>query len=200
MNYLAHFHLSYGDREWLLGALLGDFVKGPLVGHLEAGVEHGIVLHRRIDAFTDTHPEVRAACRRFDPRFRRFGGILLDIVFDHFLSRHWRRFHRLPLQAFSDEIYGVLADSPQLQNSARTQAERLIRYNVLAGFGQWGTVEAALARVGDKLRRDNPLAEAPAELTRHYDDLEQLFLVFYPQLEAFADATKRELEGLSAAR
>lgn len=194
MNYLAHFHLSYGDRELLLGALLGDFVKGPLGGSFESGIERGILLHRKIDAFTDSHPALRTACRNFQPGYRRYGGILLDIVFDHFLSHHWQRFHPLPLQSFSDEIYGLLSDSHQLQDAARRQADRLIRYNVLAGFGDWNTVEGALLRVSDKLVRDNPLAGATAELERHYTDLERLFIDFYPQLMEYVQTTRSQLE------
>ena len=193
MNYLAHFHLSYGDRPLLLGALLGDFVKGPLAGDFDTGIEKGILLHRKIDAFTDSHPEIRAACRRFAPRYRRYGGILLDIVFDHFLSRHWQQFHERSLQAFSDEIYSLLAGTDQLEDGARRQADRLVRYNVLAGFGDWRTVEAALARVSEKLARENPLIHAPEELAYHYDYLETLFLGFYPQLVTYAEMTKREL-------
>ena len=55
MNYLAHFHLAArlasergeeGDGL-LIGALLGDYVKGPLRGDYPDDWEEGIRLHRR---------------------------------------------------------------------------------------------------------------------------------------------------------
>ena len=53
MKYLAHFHLAGIDEGLISGALLGDFVKGPLRGDFDAAVERGISLHRNIDAFSE---------------------------------------------------------------------------------------------------------------------------------------------------
>ena len=52
MNYLAHFHLAGEQPAMIKGALLGDFVKGPLRGQFDAATERGIELHRNIDAFS----------------------------------------------------------------------------------------------------------------------------------------------------
>lgn len=192
MNYLAHFHLSYGDHDLLLGALLGDYVKGPLDGRYRRSLEQGIVLHRKIDAFADSHAGVRALQRQFDAEYRRYGGIMTDIVFDHFLTLHWQRFHPQPLEAFSREIYRVLDHQALPVSAAQAQAQRLIRYDVLTGFGNWQTVEAALDRVRERLGRDNPLAGAADHLQHHYRDLEHQFLAFYPQLMAFSEGIRRD--------
>ena len=69
MNYLAHFHLSHGNDDWMTGALLGDFVKGPLKGERSKALEQGILLHRKIDAFTDRHPQLNATQQLFDPMY-----------------------------------------------------------------------------------------------------------------------------------
>ena len=64
MNYLAHLHLGGSQPAQLLGSLYGDFVKGPLNGRWPAQIEAAIRLHRRIDAFTDSHPlQARARAR-----------------------------------------------------------------------------------------------------------------------------------------
>lgn len=186
MNYLAHFHLSYGDDELMIGALLGDFVKGPLTGAHPPGIEQGIVLHRKIDSFTDRHPEPLTCHRQFDPRFRRFAGIMTDVVFDHFLNIHWQRFHPQPLPEFSEQVFGLLENSNLLEGNARLQADNLSRYDVFVNYQHWETVEAALLRIGQRIRRDNPLDCAGAEMKLHYDELEQTFLNFYPQLQAHA--------------
>lgn len=193
MNYLAHFHLSFGDNDLVIGALLGDFVKGPLTGQYPPGIERGIRLHRKIDAFTDSHPELRETLAWFDPRFRRYGGIMLDIACDHFLSRHWERFDSLTLDEFSQRVYHILEQHPELPPAARFQAGRLIQYDVLNGFSDWRTVEAALHRVSARLRRDNPLPEAANVLERHYSALEEVFLAFYPQLVRHCHSVRREL-------
>ena len=193
MNYLAHFHLSYGDDQLLLGALLGDYIKGPLRGRLDPGLERGIWLHRKIDAFTDRHPPLRELQLDFAPPFRRYGGIMTDVVFDHFLSLHWRDFHHRPLHQFTGEVYRLLDARPLPHTDARQQAERLVRYDVLGSFHHWDTVEAALARIHTRLSRDNPLSGAAAELRRHYGELEKGFLDFYPQLCRHCDALRNDL-------
>ena len=88
MNYLAHLHLGGEQPEQLLGSLYGDFVKGRLEGRFSPQIEAAIRLHRRIDAFTDSHPLTERARARFPAERRRTAGILLDLFFDHGLARH----------------------------------------------------------------------------------------------------------------
>lgn len=182
VNYLAHFHLSYGDDERLLGALMGDYVKGPLQGRFSPGLEHGIWLHRKVDAFTDSHPQLQQLRRCFHPAFRRYSSIMTDVVFDHFLNLHWQQFHHQPLAAFSEDIYRLIHNHEQLLPAAKVQAANLVRYDVLGSYRHWQTVEGALVRISQRMAHNNPLAEAAAELDRHYLTLETGFLQFYPQL------------------
>jgi len=63
---------------------------------------------------------------------------------------------------------------------------RLIEYDLLARYRDWDTVAASAARIGERLRGDNPLAAAGRDLAPARDLLEQGFLAFYPQLQAFA--------------
>ena len=114
MNYLAHLHLGGPQPAQLLGSLYGDFVKGPLDGRFATDVEAAIRLHRRIDAFTDRHPRVRAACARFPVERRRYAGILLDLFFDHCLARCWGDYADEPLAHFSARVYRALAAEPAL--------------------------------------------------------------------------------------
>nr|MBR9810071.1 hypothetical protein [bacterium] len=58
MNFLAHFHLAQPTDGSRIGALLGDFVRGTpesLQTRFPPEVVNGIILHRAIDRFTDSH-------------------------------------------------------------------------------------------------------------------------------------------------
>lgn len=46
-------------------------------------------MHRRIDVMTDNLPQVREAKEWFRSETRRVAPITLDVMWDHFLSRHW---------------------------------------------------------------------------------------------------------------
>ena len=93
MNYLAHLYLAGPEPEARLGALLGDFVFGQAAladwGALE---RREIVIHRRVDRYTDEHPQVVAARRLFAHGRQRYAGIALDVYYDHCLARDWARY------------------------------------------------------------------------------------------------------------
>jgi acyl carrier protein phosphodiesterase len=196
VNYLAHFHLAAlqteGNRDdWLVGALLGDFIKGPLRGDWPAGWEHAIQLHRHIDALSDQHPLRRDAARLFPADYRRYAGIALDVCGDYVLSRHWSRFSERPLPAFTAEVYATLAHyQPRLPAPAARMAERLIDYDVLGIYHRWDTVTGTLARISARLRRANPLADT-AVLAACLPQLEINFLAYYPELMAAVTPTQR---------
>ena len=137
MNYLAHFHLSHGSDDLLAGALLGDFIKGPLKGERSLALEQGILLHRKIDAFTDSHPQLRTAQQLFNPSYRRYAGIMTDVLFDHFLTLHWQQFHHQPLEQFSEHVFAVLANCTQMNPAAQGMADKLARYDLLVNYRQW---------------------------------------------------------------
>ncbi len=197
MNYLAHFHLAEllsrqrGDRGdgLLIGALLGDHVKGPLRGDYAADWEEGIRLHRRIDALTDSDPATSACLRSFPGDFRRFAGIALDVCFDHYLSQHWQRdwagLASPALPEFSRDCYQRLqCVSPSFPASAQRQSRFLADYNVLCSLQDWHNTHRTLARIARRLRRDNPLGDCAAVLEPRREQIEQCFLELYPRLIA----------------
>lgn len=199
MNYLAHFHLATCARQGdaaqglIIGALLGDFVKGPLRNGWPTDWEAGIALHRRVDALTDSHPEVSALLRTLPPAYRRYGGIMLDVCFDYCLARHWRNFHGAPLPDFAQQVYATLSlHDAQFPPAARKQAQRLQQYNVLVNMANWHTVDNVLSRIGQRLTRANPLDSSATLLQERLADIEAHFLRLYPQLlEQLADDKTR---------
>jgi len=61
MNYLAHAYLSFNVPSILVGNMISDFVKGSSKLGYPVSIQKGIMLHRDIDAFTDTHPATAKA-------------------------------------------------------------------------------------------------------------------------------------------
>ena len=194
MNFLAHFHLAWPDEGLIAGGLEGDYYKGVLRGQLPPHVERGVKLHRAIDAYTDGHPMILQLRRELPPGLRRYAGILIDLSFDHYLSLHWTRFSSVSLPDFSRAVYRILdAQESALSDGARRMTTRLIEYDVLNLYREWGTVTATAARIGERFRRDNPFLDLERVLSPSKDTLERAFLDFYPQLEAFCRKTLVQL-------
>jgi acyl carrier protein phosphodiesterase len=194
VNFLAHFHLAWPDPGLVVGALEGDYRKGPLGGQLAADIEDGVRLHRAVDAFTDDHPEIRRLRAQFPPDLRRYAGILIDLSFDHYLTRYWPRYSELELAAFNREVYRLLRlRRHQLAEGSRRMAARLEEHDLLNRYHHWETVTGSAERIGNRLRRGNPLLGVQAPLAPLRPALEDAFLRFYPQLAAFSQDYRARL-------
>lgn len=85
-----------------LGGFIADFVKGNKKESYPDHVWKGIVLHRKIDEFTDNHPAVREAVNLLRPAFGRYSAIILDMYFDHILAQNFSKYtNHKSLWAFS---------------------------------------------------------------------------------------------------
>ncbi len=193
MNHLAHFYLAGSPPELVVGGFLGDFIKGRLYGDRCAGLERGIRLHRAIDAFTDRNEILVSARCRFDPPFRRYAGIMTDIIFDHFLATCWEQYHDNDLQAFSDEVFSILlAHRNQLPDVAFELCRRMYRHNSLVRYRQRDFVENAFRYLSTRLSRANPLAEGYDQFLLHEEELAVDFQAFFPALIRFTDEWKAD--------
>jgi len=188
MNYLAHLLLASPDPELMAGSVAADFLKGFRRERLSAGVEEGVRLHHAIDRFTDEHPAAVRSRRRFPKPYRRYGGILVDLFYDHFLAFHWERHgNGAELAAFAASAYRVLEErESELPPGLRRTLPSMVRHDWLTGYRSVEGVRRALQGVSRRLRRENPLASAADQLEQHYEGLEADFAAFFPQVVSFA--------------
>jgi acyl carrier protein phosphodiesterase len=183
MNWLAHLYLSEPNPRFRIGNLLPDLVPMSALSGLSPDLMRGVRQHRRIDAFTDTHPIVRRSISRVRPDFRRFGGILVDIFYDHFLAREWLSFSPTPLEIFIAEFYASFdACRSEIPSEAMVHLERIQQMNWLYSYREVSGIRTALDRLGLRLRRPVPLGEAISVLQENYDALYKDFCVFFPEL------------------
>lgn len=187
MNVLAHALLAGDDAGLRLGGVMGDFVHGTPDPSLPARVREGIRLHRAIDSYTDSHPEVRAARGRMPPPFRRYAGILLDVWFDHLLARRFADWSDTPLDTFSTRLRAELHEAgPLLPDALKRFLSYMDRHDLPAGYADVERVAAAFAGLSGRLSRANPVADAVPVLEAQAAALERTFAAFFPDLRAFA--------------
>ncbi len=166
---------------------MGDFVRGRIDPELPIGVQRGIALHRAIDTFTDSHEQIVAARALFEPPYRRYAGILIDIWFDHLLARDFGRWSEIPLQRFSDDIVQLLIrEDDQLPDSLRHFRSYLRSRHLPAAYADRPMINEVLLGVGARLKRANPLAHGLIEISRLEAELDRAFDSFFHELIAFA--------------
>jgi acyl carrier protein phosphodiesterase len=190
VNHLAHALLAGADEALRLGGMLGDFVHGqPDALALPPRVVDGIRLHRAIDVYTDAHPEVLAAKALLPPPYRRYAGILLDMWFDHCLARDFARWSTQPLQPYSEALRALLWRQDALLPPALRRFRGYMDLHELpAGYADRAVLAEALAGIGQRLSRANPLDSALPLLVEREVELQQRFEAFFPELQGFARA------------
>ena len=193
MNYLAHLYLAGPEHAARLGALLGDFVFGQAAladwGPLE---RREIVIHRRVDRYTDQHPQVVAARRLFAPGRQRYAGIALDVYYDHCLARDWARYCDTPLDAFTASFYRyLLSRQDELPERLRRIAPLMASGDWLGSYRQRDSVDLAVTRIATRLSRNGDrLVACLEDLRRHEAEIAAGFELFFPQLAAYASSLR----------
>jgi acyl carrier protein phosphodiesterase len=187
MNHLAHFRLADHSAAGFMGSLLGEYVKGGLKGRLPEGIEQGILLHRKIDSYTNYHPIAAVSRNRISPVRRRFAGIIIDVGYDHFLSQNWNKFCRIDLADFTATVYEALLPLEYLlPEQPRRALPRLVRENWLMQWRSLEGVAKTLDRISARINCQDTLPGAIEEIQENYDILEADFLSFFPDLIQYA--------------
>lgn len=201
MNYLAHAALAQPQPQSLVGNLLGDFCKGVAIDTLAQPIRAGLANHRAVDRFTDSHPLVREARACFSSERRRFAPVALDVLFDHFLIRHWQQFYATPYPQAKSELYQQLATAEPLMPETMAVVMRKIRQqDWLAAYQHLDGLAMVLDRIAQRIRFANRFSGAGRDIARHYPRLEQAFLSFYPELQAHVAAQGLERRAQNRSR
>lgn len=108
MNFVGHIYLSGDDCSIAIGNFIGDYVKGKKYEKYPDGIKRGIIIHRDIDTFTDAHPSFIAAKSLFRDGYGKYAGVVVDIAFDHILTKNWNDWHDVPLKEFTRKFYRTL--------------------------------------------------------------------------------------------
>ncbi|WP_428945396.1 ACP phosphodiesterase [Pantoea sp. FN060301] len=189
MNFLAHLHLASLSESSLLGNLMADFVRGNPRDVWPDAVADGILLHRRIDVMTDALPEVRAAKAFFRDETRRVSPITLDVIWDHFLSRHWDKLQpEISLPAFLAHAESVIA--PELSITP-VRFQNLNNYlwtdRWMEKYADAFYLQGVLNGMASRRPRLIALADSYHDFIDNYQVLEDFFWQFYPRMVKLAE-------------
>ncbi|MDF1816138.1 MAG: ACP phosphodiesterase [Verrucomicrobiales bacterium] len=190
MNLLAHLHLSFGcDPDTLTANVLADYLgRYEPVDHMSESMKErlmpGILLHREIDSFTDQHPVVAEARNVISPERRRLGGIIIDIAFDYYLTRHWDKFSTEERRVTISRGYATMAMVSSTGLSRKTQS-LISKMSSRDWLNAYGTLEGQTLTF-QRVSRVTPavagLEGAEQEIVKNDAILDQYFLQFYPDL------------------
>jgi acyl carrier protein phosphodiesterase len=197
MNFLAHIYLSGNSSEIRLGNFIGDYIKGSEHKNYPTLVQRGIILHRKIDSFTDSHTTVRQHKALFQLKYRKYAGVVTDIIYDHFLANEWYKFSELDFNEYIENTYDWLLNNiDSMPNEMKKFVHYLVRNNWLKLYSSIEGIESVLIGMskGTSLPPEHDFAILIFK--QHYEELRYDFFGYFQELTDFVYAELIRMEQL----
>ena len=195
MNFLAHIYLS-GDTELVsIGNFVADGIRGNKYKQYPLEVQIGIKLHREIDTFTDAHPIFRQSTKRLHKGYGHYSGVIVDILYDHFLAKNWETYSDIPLAEYIAEFYKSLnRNIDVIPERFKKMTPIMIEGNWLLSYATIEGIQLVLDGMNRRTEGRSKMNEATKELKDHYEDFETDFTEFFDELIAFSFKKRIEIE------
>lgn len=186
MNFLAHGYLSGDSDPVLVGNFIGDFVKGRQIDNFSPEIASGIILHRKIDEYTDSHPVVIRSRDRIRKKYRHYTGVVIDVFYDHLLAVNWKDYHDQPLDIFCKRIYDVIyRHFDILPGRAQEMIPWMVKYNWLLNYSTFEGIDRSLKGLSRRTAFKSGMENAVTDLREHFDNFNNDFSEFFPDLIQF---------------
>ncbi len=191
MNYLAHLFLSEDIPFSRAGSLLGDFTNNSparLYDKYDDTVAKGVVHHRIVDRKTDSDNNVNECVSLLFSRHRHYSRVIIDVCFDYFLLRNWRIFSDVRPEDFIKKSYNQLYVAIQSHQPFPSRFVSFVRtcisIDLLTSYRTLNGIDIALHRLSKRIKRPTLLSSAIEDIHRYHDQIDILFLRFFPSMIA----------------
>ncbi|RLD28000.1 MAG: DUF479 domain-containing protein [Bacteroidetes bacterium] len=194
MNFLAHIYLSGDNKAITIGNFIADGIHGKKYKKFPKNIQTGIILHRHIDTFTDTHKTFRQSTKRLHNKYSHYSGVIVDIFYDHFLAKNWNTYSDIPLDKYIEDFYATLKDNFELL-PARVQKMMpyMIENNWLLSYASIDGISKVLEGMNRRTQNRSKMNLAINELEEYYEEFETEFTLFFKELKTFSELKLNEL-------
>lgn len=190
MNFLAHTYLSGDNDQVKVGNFIGDWIKGNEHNKYPADIQKGILLHRKIDSFTDNHPIVKKSKSRLINEYQKYAGIIIDIFYDYFLASNWKNYSNLELSDFTAQLNQCLvANMHYLPLDLKEFIPSFMRRKWMESYATLSGIEKVLQGMSKHTSLPDRTYDAMIILRSHQDEFNQEFTEYFPQLVQYVEDT-----------
>ena len=185
MNFLAHTFLSCQDEELLTGNFMADFISNNEAKNLKPQLLSGVHLHKKIDSFTDQHDGVRDSIKLVRPSQGKYSPVVVDILFDYFLTKNWASYSNENMRLFTDRVYNILLNNqPFFPERLKDLLPKMIDDDFLMSCSNEDRLRKTFERVKRRAKFDNNFDKVHIDLAKYHDVLDSHFNYFFPHLIA----------------
>ncbi|MBU2946647.1 ACP phosphodiesterase [Zobellia uliginosa] len=187
MNFLAHIYLSFGDQEITLGNFIADSIRANKYEHLPQRIQQGIMLHREIDTFTDTHYIPKISSKRLHKNYSHYSRVIVDIFYDHYLAKNWSSYCDIPLDIYVENFYDLLEDNYTiLPLGVQRMMPYMISDNWIYNYSKMDGIAKVLNGMNRRTNNKSKMNFAILDLEEHYEKFEEEFTAFFSELVVFS--------------
>lgn len=187
MNFLAHIYLSFGDDQITIGNFIADNIRGNKIDHFPKRIQQGILLHREIDTYTDSHAIPKISSKRLHKNYSHYSRVIVDIFYDHFLAKNWDNYSDVPLDLFVDRFYDLLEDNyPVLPTGVQRMMPYMIADNWIFNYSKMEGISRVLNGMDRRTKNKSKMNFAILDLEEHYSEFETEFTSFFEELIIFS--------------
>ncbi|MEP1488084.1 MAG: acyl carrier protein phosphodiesterase [Algibacter sp.] len=194
MNFLAHIYLSGNNDLVTIGNFIADGIKGKDYKKYQDDIQTGILLHRQIDTYTDAHKTVRKSTKRLHEKYGHYSGVIVDILYDHFLAKNWSKYSETSLEEYVDDFYDSLEHHYDI---LPLRIQKMIPFmmadNWLLSYASIDGISRVLDGMNRRTKNRSSMDEAVVELEEFYNEFETEFTDFFEELIAFSNQKLTEL-------
>ena len=177
-----------------IGNFMADHIKGSSYREYPVEVQKGILLHRRIDWFTDQNEIVRMSKRRLDDRYGLYRGVVIDIFYDHMLAAHWSKYSDELLQDYARVFYLSLEDNIELlPEQIRHLSGYMIKNDWLTSYARPEGIRRVLDGMNRRTYGKGKIDLAINDLLENYEAFQEDFDRFFKKLRTFSAQNLEEL-------
>jgi len=173
---------------------MADGIRGETYKKYPIAIQKGILLHREIDTFTDAHPIVRKSTKRLHKNYGHYSGVIVDILYDHFLAKNWNDYSDVALGDYVESFYGELEDHFEI---LPLRIQRLMPFmiadNWLLNYSKIEGIQRVLDGMNRRTKHKSKMNEATKELKKFYGEFEEEFTLFFEELINFSNQKLMEI-------
>lgn len=194
MNFLSHLYLSGNSEGILIGNFIADSVKGSNFSQFSQEIQQGIIIHRKIDTFTDSHPIVEISKERLREKYKKYSSVIVDIYYDHYLAKNWHLHSDITLNEYAQNIYQLVSKNDNiLPEKSAHFAKYMIEYNILYQYSKIEGIKRVLQGMSQRASFVSNMEQATDELEKHYYDFEKEFNAFFPDIQSYISEEIKKL-------
>lgn len=185
MNFLAHLVLSKGGDQVMAGNFFANQAKGNSWKRLSEKYAEGVILHRAIDSYVDSHQVILDAKKRLSSNFGKFKGVLLDIYWDHFLAQNFMNHCGRERNEFVSYSLNVLKKHSEIfHTNAKKMIVHMEKQDWLNNYSNLDGIDNILCQMSNRFRYENPLDKGIHGLKENYLALGHDFEILWPDLKS----------------